>query len=64
MIKRILKVIVWTLCLPLLFIVALCMPLLVIYALAKYVITGVEDMDIFFAPIGWVINLPDNITEK
>lgn len=64
MIKRILKIIAWGLSFPLIIPAVLCIPLIAIYALAKYIITGVQDQDIFFAPMEWVINLPYNITEK
>ena len=64
MTKRILKIIVWILCFPLLFPAIFCIPIIAIYAVSKYIFTGKEDQDIFFAPMEWVINLPYNITEK
>ena len=64
MIKRILKVIVWALCFPLLFPTVILSPLLGIYLLFRFIITGKDDVDIFFKPMEWVINLPYNITRK
>lgn len=64
MIKRIFKIIVWLICFTLLFPAVFCMPIIAIYTLAKYIITGKEEQDIFFAPMEWVMNLPYNLTEK
>ncbi len=64
MIKRIIKVAIWAICYPLIFVAVLSMPITAMYSLIRYIVTGSGNEDVIFLPMDWAIDLPYNIIDK
>jgi hypothetical protein len=66
MIKRILKIIIWLICFPLIFpAVIIGLPFCALIEFVIYIITGKDnEFDIAFAPILWAISLPYKLTDR
>jgi len=66
MIKRILKVIIWLVCFPIIFpAIIIGLPIGALIEVGIYIVTGEDNgLDIVFAPIEWAINLPYEFTDR